>query len=96
MPRNITRSKVLRDSFFSNQWPWLIKKSYHELENPEIVRESSIRMLYAASKNFALSFWRTMDHIIKSDPHLRENEKREKVIVVDKSVRQIFIYDKKT
>ncbi len=86
--------KVLRDSFFSNQWPWLSKDEYYEVQGQKNRSEWST-FFEKAGKNFALSFWRTMTDQV--DPRFAEAQKNpKKLIVVDKSVRYLFIYDLET
>jgi len=96
---NPTEGQVIRDSFYSNQWPWLIDdESYENLwrENDQ----GNTKMLYKALKNF----WITLYSTLLNDPLNRlwnerypenDTDTRE-LIVIDKSARFLWRYDLET
>lgn len=78
---------VLMNSFFSNQLPWTTKETRATTKQP-----SSPELLYKAMKNFSLSLYRVSFPAL--EPAYKEAEtKNKKLIIVDKSVEKMFIYD---
>lgn len=78
---------VLLNSFFSNQMPWTSKGQPAATKQP-----SSAGLLYKAMKNFSLSLFRVSFSSV--EPAYKEAENNhKKLIIVDKSVERMFIYD---
>lgn len=92
---NPTEKKVLRDSFFSNQWPWLERDTYYEA----LWRKDDqwiLKLSYKAAWNFSVSLY----SVLLSDFWILDNERYEKadtkpkeLIVVDKSAKYLWRYD---
>lgn len=88
---NPTTLKVLRDSFFSNQWPWLSKDEYYKNEGVNR-KKNDLQLAYEATKNFILSLYRVINNS-KDVKYTGDGKEPRKLIVIDKSAREMFIYD---
>ena len=87
---NPTVTDVLVNSFFSNQMPWTSKDQPVTSKQP-----SAPELLYKAMKNFSLSLYRVSFPSL--EPAYKEAEKNsKKLIIVDKGVEKMFIYDLET
>ncbi|MDR2190079.1 MAG: hypothetical protein LBP53_02600 [Candidatus Peribacteria bacterium] len=83
-----TDQKVLEGALWSNQINNLFLKENYTLEGKHMTIKSRLRHLEMLMKGFPLSFVRM---------YLGEKSlKEEKIIIVDKSVQYLFIYNSKT
>ena len=87
---------VIINSAFSNQLPWTKKEG-----SPEKTQPSSVGLLYKAAYNFLLSFTRVgllnlPSSFTTEERHMDAENESKKLIVIDKSVQRMFLYDYET
>ena len=83
-------SDVVWNSLFSNQLPWTSKD-----QEPTTAQPNFARLMVKAAKNFALSLWRV--NVPTVEERYKDAERNpQRLIVVDKSARHMWIYDAKT
>ncbi len=89
---NPTTWDVLKNSLFSNQWPFTTKD---RAKSPKLPDQSFPSAVAKATKNFVLSLWRVNVPTVL-EKYAEAEKGPEKMIVIDKSARHLWIYNRKT
>lgn len=82
-------SDVIWNSLFSNQLPWTSTD-----QEPASRQPNFVRLMLKAAKNFTLSLWRVNVPTVE-ERYKEAEENPQKLIVIDKSARHMWIYDAK-
>ena len=96
---NPTEGKVLRDSFFSNQWPWLDYDKYYE----DVWRDNdqgNLKLFAKAFKNFGTTLYSTTLNWFAwglwNERYESAESNPKELVIVDKSARYLWRYDFET